>query len=175
MKAIKGILTAAAVTATLAFASNAAAQTDTATLTVTATVASACSIESGTLDFGPYDPVGVNSPTGVDLIGSGTLSVTCTLAGTAVITLGQGANPDAGSTEAAPARRMLNTLSADYLSYDLYQDTTRLEIWGNTEPTGLPYTGTGEAEDVTVYGTVPLGQNVPAGSYIDTVVATITF
>ena len=43
------------------------------------------------------------------------------------------------------------------------------------EPTGLAYTGTGASQDLTVYGTLPGGQNVPVGSYSDTVVATITF
>lgn len=175
MRAFKNTLAVLAVASSLAAASSAHAATATANLTVTATVGSSCSINSGALNFGNYDPLVLNASTGVDLLGSGTLNVQCTLLGTAVVTLGQGANAAAGSTDAAPLRRMLNTTSTNYLSYSLYQDVTRLIVWGNTAGTGLPYLGTGLSTPVIVYGTVPKGQNVPSGTYNDTVVATITF
>src|SRR5215217_1845048 len=175
MKTLKNALTAAAVAASLTLASSADAATATANLTVTATVNSACSINSGTLNFGNYDPVLINGSAGIDLLGTGTMSVQCTLLGTAVVTLGQGAHANTGSTDAVPLRRMLRTTSTDYLFYTLYQDLTRLVVWGNTAGTGLPYVGTGLSTPVTVFGTVPKGQNVPSGTYSDTVVATITF
>ncbi|MFM6073490.1 MAG: spore coat protein U domain-containing protein, partial [Dolichospermum sp.] len=40
---------------------------------------------------------------------------------------------------------------------------------------GVSHTGTGNASNITVYGRIGRGQNVPAGSYTDTVVATVTF
>ncbi|WP_223645828.1 fruiting body spore coat protein U [Corallococcus sp. EGB] len=175
MKAFKNTLAVLAVASSLAAVSSAHAATATANLTVTATVGSTCTINSGSLNFGTYDPIVVNASTGVDLLGSGTLQVQCTLLGTADITLGQGSHPGTGSTDAAPVRRMLNTSSANYLNYSLYQDATRLVVWGNTAGTGLPYVGTGLGTPVTVFGTVPKGQNVPSGTYSDTVVATITF
>lgn len=46
---------------------------------------------------------------------------------------------------------------------------------GNTSGTGVDHTGTGTATSINVYGRVTAGQNVPSGSYSDTVVATITF
>lgn len=103
---------------------------------------------------------------------TGTVTVTCTSGSAGVITLGQGVNADVGS-DAAPVRRML--AGTDYLSYSLYSDTGRTSVWGNTEVTGVARTGTGAADAVTVYGSVAPGQNVPAGSYSDTVVATVTF
>lgn len=175
MKTLKSAIAATAVAASLAVASPADAATATANLTVTATVNSACSINSGSLNFGNYDPVLLNGSSGVDLLGTGTLTVQCTLLSTAVVTLGQGAHANTGSTDAVPLRRMLHTTSTDYLSYSLYQDLTRLVVWGNTPGTGLPYIGTGLSTPVTVFGTVPRGQNVPSGTYNDTVVATITF
>ncbi|WP_426752302.1 fruiting body development fimbrial-like coat protein PRU [Myxococcus sp. Y35] len=178
MNAIKTAVAAVTAAASLATFS-AEAATATANLNVTANVGGSCSIGSGggggTLNFGTYDPIVVNSALGVDLFGTGALSVQCTLLGTAVITLGQGLHPAAGSTDAAPLRRMRNTASADYLAYNLYQDITRLIVWGNTAGTGLPFLGTGLPVPVLVYGTVPRGQNVPSGTYNDTVVATITF
>jgi spore coat protein U-like protein len=41
--------------------------------------------------------------------------------------------------------------------------------------TGVAHTGTGSATAITVYGQMAAGQNVPAGSYADTVVATVSF
>ncbi|WP_338868906.1 fruiting body development fimbrial-like coat protein PRU [Myxococcus stipitatus] len=175
MKTAQRAFTAAVVAASAFASTQADAATATADLTVTATVSSACTINSGTLNFGSYDPVVVNSSAGVDLLASGSLTVQCTLLSTAVVTLGQGSNPDTGSTDAAPLRRMLNTTSADYLSYMLYQDVARLVVWGNTSGTGLAYVGTGLSTPVLVYGTVARGQNVPSGTYNDTIVATITF
>ncbi|MCP3102321.1 fruiting body spore coat protein U [Myxococcus sp. K15C18031901] len=175
MKALKTAVAAATVSAALLATSSAHAATATANLTVTATVGSACSISSGTLNFGTYDPIIVNSSLGVDLLGSGSLTVQCTLLGSAVITLGQGSNAGTGSTDAVPLRRMKNTTSNNFLNYYLYQDVTRLVVWGNTAGSGLPYLGTGLPVPVLVYGTVPKGQNVPSGTYNDTVVATLTF
>ena len=179
MNAIKTAVAAVTAAASLAAFSSAEAATATANLNVTAHVGGSCSIGSGigggTLNFGTYDPVIVNSALGIDLFGTGSLSVQCTLLGTAVITLGQGLHPGTGSTDAAPLRRMRNTASADYLSYFLYQDVTRLLVWGDTAGTALPFLGTGLPVPVVVYGTVPRGQNVPSGTYNDTVVATITF
>jgi spore coat protein U-like protein len=62
-----------------------------------------------------------------------------------------------------------------FLSYALYSDTNRTAVWGNTSGTGVASTGTGAAVSLPVYGAVSSGQNVPAGSYTDTVVATVTF
>ena len=64
---------------------------------------------------------------------------------------------------------------ASFLAYALYQDSPRTTVWGNTAGTGLVHAGDGASHAITVYGTVAAGQNVPVGSYSDTVVATITF
>ncbi|AKQ68212.1 Sigma-fimbriae tip adhesin [Myxococcus hansupus] len=179
MNAVKTAIAAVTAAASLVAFSPAEAATATANLNVTANVDGGCSIGSGigggTLNFGTYDPVIVNSALGIDLFGTGSLSVQCTLLRPAVITLGQGVYPAAGSTDAAPLRRMRNTASLDFLAYSLYQDVTRIVAWGNTAGTGLPFLGTGLPVPVLVYGTVPRGQNVPSGTYNDIVVATITF
>ena len=49
--------------------------------------------------------------------------------------------------------------------------------WGgkSADDTGKANTGTGANQDIDVFGRVTAGQNVPTGSYADTVVATITF
>lgn len=156
----------------LAASSTTHAGTATSNLSVTATVTANCSISTAPVAFGSYDPVSANATS--PLNGSGTITVTCTSGDAAKITLGQGSNPGTGSTDAAPVRQMKDT-GTDVLAYALYQDSGRTTVWGNTAATGVAQTGTGSAQNVTVYGAVTAGQNVPAGSYSDTVVATVTF
>ncbi len=147
------------------------AGTSSSNMSVTATVVSSCSIAAGTLAFPNYDTV-----TGTQIDGSAALSVACSKGALTSITLGQGANAGTGSTDGLPLRRMKNTTTTDVLAYTLYQDTTRLVPWGNTALTGVVYVpATSSAANVSVFGRITSLQDVPAGSYADTVVATITF
>ena len=57
----------------------------------------------------------------------------------------------------------------------MYSDAGRTTTWGDTAGTGKADTGTGTTSTLTVYGQVAAGQNVPVGSYADTVVATVTY
>jgi spore coat protein U-like protein len=152
-------------------AAPALAATATSSLSVTATVSATCTISSSAVAFGAYDPVSANTSTALD--GTGTVTVTCTSGGSTTITLGQGSNANTGSTDAVPLRRM--NVGTAFLSYFLYSESGRTTVWGNTAGTGVAHTGTGTATAITVYGRTPAGQNVPPGSYVDTVVATITF
>lgn len=145
---------------------------DTANLNVSATVSANCTISTSALAFGAYDPVSANAST--PLTGTGGVTVTCTTGSGATITLGQGSNADTGSTDALPLRRMSDGASA-FLDYELHQDAARTTLWGNTPGTGVAHSGDGTATAITVYGQVAAGQNVPSGSYGDTVLATVTF
>ncbi|OYR19401.1 spore Coat Protein U domain protein [Brucella thiophenivorans] len=62
------------------------------------------------------------------------------------------------------------------ITYSLYRNAARDTVWGDTTGTNtLAGTGTGAAQQLTVYGRVP-PQNTPApGTYTDTVTATITY
>ena len=147
------------------------AATATNNLSVTATVAASCIITTNAVAFGAYDPIVANKTANLD--STGTVTVTCTNGSVNTITLGQGANATVGSTDALPLRQMAATTNR--LSYQLYTDAARLVVWGNTVGAGIARTGNGVADPLTVYGNVTAGQNVPAGSYSDTVVATVTF
>ena len=126
-------------------------------------------IRTATLAFSSYDAV-----QGTAVQGSTTLSVVCTKGATAIVTLGQGSLPALGSTDSAPLRQM--GLLLNRLGYTLYQDSARSVVWGNTSATGLSYVATGNPLDsLTVYGTITASQDVPAGAYADSVVATMTF
>lgn len=145
--------------------------TATSNLSVTSTVIDNCTISTAAVAFGNYDPIVANASSALD--GTGTVTITCTLSDVVQVTLGQGANADTGSTDAAPARRMAK--DTDHLSYSLFSDSGRTAIWGNDATVDVERTGTGAADALTVYGRVSAGQNQPAGAYSDTVVATVTF
>lgn len=168
-----------AIASALAFGSSTAgvnsyAGSATSNLTVNATVVANCTIVAGTVAFGNYDPITAHASAHLD--GTGTLSVNCTTGSAAKIMLGQGANADVGggSTDAAPVRRMKDS-GTNYLSYQLYTDSAGGTVWGNTDGTHKAYTGAGISQNVTVYGRVSSGQNKPATTYSDSVVATINF
>ncbi len=141
-------------------------------LAVSANVAANCSISTLPVAFGAYDPVTANATTPLDA--TGTVTVSCTTGATGTITLGQGANPGTGSTDAAPARQLKDG-GTDVLAYTLYQDSSHQTVWGNTSGTGVASTGTGSAVAVPVYGRIAAGLNAPVGNYSDTVLATVTF
>jgi spore coat protein U-like protein len=155
----------------IAGAGTAFAGTATSNLAVTANVTASCSINAGALAL-TYDPVVANQATAST--STATLSVACTTGSASTITLSQGSNAGAGSTDATPLRRALNG-TTDYLNYQLYSTPDYQTVWGNTNATGASHTGTGTTDTVTVYASIPASQNIPAGSYADTVVATITF
>jgi spore coat protein U-like protein len=148
--------------------SPASAATATANLAVSATVTSNCTISTAALAFGSYDPVVANAST--DLDGTGTVTIACTKGSTATVGLGLGANVS-GTT------RRLSDGSTNYLTYELYQDSGRTTVWGNSgaallSPAAAPSKA---ARNFSVYGRVVSNQDVAAGSYTDTVVATVNF
>lgn len=167
----RNLLASAVLVAVAAMSGTAAAGTATSNLPVSATISANCTIDaSGGVAFGAYDPIVTNKTTA--LTATGTISTTCTNGSSATITLGQGANAGTGSTAAAPVRRMLAGTS-NYLSYQLYSNSGMTTVFDGS--TGVGVTGTGSAVSTSVYGSVAAGQNVPAGSYSDTVVATVAF
>ncbi|HLG55782.1 MAG TPA: spore coat U domain-containing protein [Vicinamibacterales bacterium] len=150
------------------FGSTASAATATANLGVSATVTNNCTISTAALAFGSYDPVVANAST--DLDGTGTVTIACTKGATATIGLGLGSN-------ASGAIRRMKDAGTNYLTYELYQDAGRVTVWENAgagllSPVAAP---SKVARNFTVYGRVTSNQDVPAGSFNDTVVATVNF
>lgn len=138
-----------------------ATTTVTSTLTVTATVLSACTVQPAVLSFGNYDPTSAT-----DTTAQTTITFTCTPNTSYTVTLDAGAN----SADLTTTRNMKN--GGNLLQYQLYTDSGRTTYWGNTA--GHQSSGTTPASSIlntlTVYGTVPRNQSVPAGvAYTDTV------
>ena len=156
-----GILLAALVATTPAFAA-----TTGTTLNVDATVTANCSVSATALSFGNVNPLGGDVDT------SATLTVTCTSGTGWVATAGVGS----GSGASYAARRM--TSGGNTLNYNVYTNALRTNVWG--DGTGSTVTiaasGTGAAQNSTLYGRVPTGQTgaIP-GSYTDTVAVTVTY
>ena len=147
------------------------------TFGVTMTVPKVCIIlTSGSYAFGNYDPVSANKTTDLTTSASNFVSVYCTKNSTSVWV-----GFDAGTNSAkAPAgsTRAVSDGSSDYIGYDFYQDNTWTTLWGNTQATGEALTGFTSAftpVQATAYGKAPHGQDVPAGSYTDTITATVNF
>ncbi len=153
---------------------NGFAATDTDNLGVSASVTATCTIVTAPVLFGTYDPT-----SGTDLAAEGSVTVLCTNGTAGNITLGQG-TAAVGDVPGAPVRQMSGgAAGAGRLGYFLYSDEALTTAWGNTAPTGVAHAGNGISTEITVYGEVPAGQNIIAGSggtaYADTVVATVTF
>ena len=121
------------------------------------------------MSFGTYDPINTNAS--APLQQSGTFQIQCTNGLTATILMGQGLNAGSGSTDAAPIRNMTNGTSM--LNYQLYTTGARSTVWDNAS--GVSQLTTGQTQTLTVYGSVPAGQNVTSGSYSDTVVITVNY
>ena len=146
------------------------AATETATMTVSSSVLTACTMSTGDLTFGAYDP-----STQANVDGTATITSTCTLGGGAIITLGQGNNADTGSTDGDPLRQMAD--GSNRLKYHLYVADDRVGVFGNTEATGLNVAGIGSAVTTTVYGRIDSTENTttPPGTYTDGVLVTLTY
>jgi spore coat protein U-like protein len=139
----------------------------TANLAVSASVANNCTISTAALGFGSYDPVSAHAATPLD--GSGTVTIACTKGANTTISLDLGGN-------ASGSQRRLKDGGTNFLSYDLFQDAGRTTVWGTGGDVLTPPAAPSKApRNYSVYGRVPANQDVPAGNYTDTVVATVNF
>lgn len=161
MRTIKTILMVVtmALVATAGFAqsSNSAANAD----NITATVIGNCWIDTFDLAFGNYDPIDAT-----DLDADTTINVYCTKGVTPTVTLDNGVNTGRQMTD-----------GTDLLDYELYSGSAGGTAW----PTSTPGVSAGTAANpttaltLTIYGRLFAEQAAQAGSYVDTVVATVNW
>jgi spore coat protein U-like protein len=127
-----------------------------------------CTISTAPVSFGSYD---VLSATPRDSTGSVTFR--CSLPVAVTIDLGPGQN----ASTFFP--RYMTKGSPPLLGYNLFTDAARSTIWGDGSAGTSRYSNNSPPAltnvTLTVYGRIPAGNDVTAGSYADTVVATITF
>lgn len=167
-------LGAAAILPLAMAAAPAHAGTANGTFNVTTTVVNSCLLgTTSALAFPNYDPTSATATNG-----STSISVTCTTGDAYVIALNYGAN---GGTA---ANRIMKS-GTNTLNYNLYTDSGYANVWKDSTVCIAGYsgsncdTGTGAgpatANSYTVYGQIAAQQNVPAGSYSDTITITVTF
>lgn len=145
----------------------AGAQSITDQFQVLINIESACSIDTPSatdVDFGSV------ASTATDIQAEGTLSVNCTPETPWDIQLDAGQN-SGGDISA----RAMSDGEGNLVPYQLYREPARTSVWGETvDVDTVDGVGTGEVQEVTVYGLVP-SANFPAGSYSDTVTATVVW
>lgn len=135
-----------------------------------------CTVSATGPAFGIYNPFSA-TPDEIN----GALNATCTLlsGGAATVTIVDSFS--AGSSGTYTNRTMRS--GTNTLNYNLYYDAAYSEIRGNgsggsqTGSATLNLTSANPTQTATgvIYGKVPAGQNVAAGTYTDTIVVTITF
>ena len=143
---------------------------------VSATVSGSCVITSAqAIAFGNYDPTAAHAS--ADLDGAGAVAVRCTAGSTNVlVSLDQGQHADAASSAEAPLRRMSS--GDDFISYSLFKDAGRSEVWGaggSADNVIAEFTSSLVPVDLTTYGRIAGGQNASIGTYTDTVGINVTF
>jgi spore coat protein U-like protein len=158
-----GAILAMALLGSALISGSAMAQSATATFQVQANVPDLCNISATNMDFGVYDPLSATD----DDDGQSTVTINCT----------PGTSYDVALNDGLLGTRQLDN-GTDLLTYELYQDATRLADWGNTVGTDTQG-GTfvaGPPVNYSVYGRIPALQTVNStGTYSDTVTAEVFF
>jgi spore coat protein U-like protein len=124
----------------------------------------ACTVGIVGVIFGNYDPF-----SNVAQDSAGNVSVNCDAATLYTITLSPGSGTYALRAMSGPGMP---------LNYNLFTDPTRVVVWGDgtTGAVAVPGASTGlTVTNHAVYGRIPARQNVPVGSYTDTIIVTVTF
>lgn len=130
-------------------------------LPMLAHAAASCTARAVNVAFGDYD---VFTTTGTSSTGS--VTVSCQGNASYTITLSAGSGTFASRVMASGSHK---------LDYNLFTDTTHLTIWGDGTSGTRIVSGNGKGATYTVYGLIPALQNVPAGSYSDTITVTVTY
>ncbi|MDR5760207.1 spore coat protein U domain-containing protein [Caballeronia sp. LZ035] len=134
---------------------------------VVAPVINDCSLSATNINFGAS---GVLNGA---LTATGTLSVACTNNDSYSIALSAGSGTGASVAD----RRMTKNGGTEQVKYQLYTNASFSTPWGDgTNGTSvISAFGTGSNQGITVYGRVPPQTTPSAGTYTDTIVATITY
>jgi len=153
----------------LAVAGAAQADSKNASFTVSATVAKVCAITAETLAMGTWSGTG-------DLEGASTINVKCST--------GTGYSVDLSAGASSPSLTDRKLVSGtDLLSYNLYRNAARTQIWGDgadgTYVVGGTGTGMANANNqpLPVYAKILEADLLAAkpGAYSNTITATVTY
>jgi spore coat protein U domain-containing protein, fimbrial subunit CupE1/2/3/6 len=122
------------------------------------------------VNFGNYDVF-----SGATTTSNGSISFRCVGIGSG--TANVSVDLSTGNAPTYAPRYMLS--GAQRLNYNLYIDPFGFFIWGDGTGGTLEYGPFGVSNNqtvtLTVYGQIPAGQDLPAGTYNDTITATVNF
>ncbi len=156
------------VAALLALTANAVnGATTTTTFTASAVISSSCTVTATNLAFGTYSAVSATA-----LTGTSTVNVYCTSGTPYTVALNVGTG---GGTFAV--RSMAN--GTNLMNYNMYTAANQATIWGDGTTSTSTVGGTGAgvltASPSTVYGSIPIGQDLPSGTYTSTITVTVNY
>ena len=136
-----------------------------APLSVQAENITVCTIAVTTMDFGTTGVIASN------IDATSQLTVTCSNGVPYTLALGGGIS---GATD--PTLRQMTFAVANQVTYGIYSDAARTNGWGDNVGTNtVAGTGTGFAQLIDAYGRVPTQTTPTPGTYVDTVVVTVTY
>jgi spore coat protein U-like protein len=123
-------------------------------------------VSATSLDFGSQSAL----TSAVDT--TNTISLTCSSGTAYTVGLNNGNSGGTGPT----ARMMANAGTTDKVTYGIYLDAARSQVWGDgTMGSVASGTGNGTAQNFTGYGRIPVQTSPSAFDYNDTVVVTVTY
>lgn len=150
---------------------------------VTATITASCTIGTiSNLAFGTYDPsAAIGSGNGQS---STSLSVTCTSGTPYTVSLNYGTGT--GATNADRYMSGTGAAAGSQIAYNLYTDAGYTTVWYDAADCASEATvnancgtntGNGSAQSMNIYGEISGTQtpSLPAGTYSDTITATVTY
>jgi spore coat protein U-like protein len=125
------------------------------------TWAASCTLSTGGIAFGGYDPF-----VSQDVDSVANISVTCDEPTSYSIAL---------STGGGTYEQRVMTSGLHQLLYNLYTDATLSTVWGDGSGHSATVGDTQLPATHTVYGRIPARQDAHVGVYNDTIVITLTF
>ena len=135
---------------------------------VAAHAAVRCSVTTVGVAFGVYD-VFSSTP----LVSAGSVTVRCVGLGTGIEPVSVALSP--GGSGSFHPRTLFR--GSEKLNYNLYLDPGHSQIWGDGTGGTLKHVSVSNSRPVTltIFGQIPPGQDVSAGTYSDTIITTIDF
>ena len=142
----------------------------------TAHSAVSCQVSATGPAFGVYNPLSASAA-----LANGIVTATCTLLSGSTTTVSLTSSYSTGASGSYSNRTLLSGSSV--LNYNLYYDAAYTQIRGDgtdgsqTGGATMTLTRSNPTQEAssTIYGRIPAGQDVAAGTYLDTIVVTVNY
>lgn len=137
----------------------------TSSTTATVKIFTGCSLQARPLTFDASTSTGSNP---IDAMT--TITIRCTPNTNFTVDIDKGLYPKGVN------RQMRSVLTGSFITYDVYRDSPRSNVWGTGQLKNVSgNSGSGAPLDILIYGRVPKNQTIQSGDYKDTLVVTLNF